>query len=337
MSSETPITNPIAKFQENRTQAILWLLDNMIWPILAITFVVFGLLLPQVFATRENLLFLLYTSAAAGALALAESLCLLSGNFDLSVGSIAGFSAMFTGLFLTKWFPGLPGVVGILVILGVGGFIGMLNGISIAYLDVNPFLQTLAFFIIFRGGVKILSTLSVASLPESYTYVGGGYLGPVPFAVVLILALFALVCFVLKYTRFGLAIYAVGGDEDAAAEAGINTKHILLAVFTLSGIFSGLAGLLFTGYLGVATPTLAENAVFPAFAASVIGGISLFGGRGNMIGAFGGVLLLTSLEVALVQLQVDPNAIQTFNGIVLLAAILLYTFESKIRTQVLSA
>jgi len=327
----------LEKFQQDRTQAMLWLLDNMIWPILLLALVVFALLLPEVFSTQENLTFLLYTSAAAGSLALAESLCLLSGNFDLSVGSIAGFSAMFTALFMTEWFPATPGVVGIAIILAVGGLIGLVNGFSIAYLGVNPFLQTLAFLIIFRGGVKLLSTLSISGLPDSYTVVGGGNVGPVPIAVVLILALFAVSWFVLNYTRFGLAIYAVGGDEDASAESGINTKHIVLAVFTISGVLSGLAGLLFTGFLGVATPTLAENAVFPAFAASVIGGISLFGGRGNIIGAYGGVLLLTSLEVALVQLQVDPNAIQTVNGVVLLAAILLYTFEARARKRILSA
>lgn len=234
MASETTTTNPLESFRQNSIQTMLWLLDNMIWPILLLVLIVFALLLPPFFTTIGNAKFILYSSAAAGALALAESLCLLSGNFDLSVGSIAGFSAMFSALFLTQWFPSMPGVVGIFIILAVGGFIGLMNGFSIAYLGVNPFLQTLAFFIVFRGGVRILSTLSISGLPDTYIYIGGGSLGGfIQFAVPLILGLFAVAWFTLKYTRFGAAIYATGGDEDAAAEAASTRRRSSSRVYCL--------------------------------------------------------------------------------------------------------
>lgn len=321
----------------DRQALIVLFMDNLVWPLLVVVFTTFVFLVPDTFLTTRNIQFLLYSSAALGMIALAESLCLISGNFDLSVGSIAGFSAMFTGTLLAQWVPSTPGIVGIAIILFVGGFIGMLNGISISYLGVNPFLQTLAFLIIFQGGILILSNTAQTDLPELYTYIGGGTLfGAIPFAILLMILVFAFFGLVLKYSRFGTAVYAVGGNEGAAEEAGINTKRVILFVYILSGVLSALGGLLYTGFLGAATPTLGENSLFPAFAAAVIGGISLFGGRGKVTGALGGVLLLGTVEAGLVMLRVEPNVIRTTTGLVLLGAILLYTYIETYRSRLLA-
>jgi ribose/xylose/arabinose/galactoside ABC-type transport system permease subunit len=333
------------------TEWLLWGLDNMIWPIVAVTFVVFAILMPQVFTSFSNIQFILFSSAGLGALVLAESLCLLSGNFDLSIGSIAGFSAMVTALFLNTWFPSTPGVLGVVLILAIGGAIGLINGISIGYYGINPFLQTLALFIILRGAVFLLSTITIAPLPEAYLFIGGGLLGDlpviggqvslglleeVPVAVPLIILIYAGAWFVMNHRRMGQAIMAVGGDESAADAAGISTKRVILIVFTASGVLSGLAGLLITGFLSAATPGLAEGDLFPAFAGAVIGGIALDGGRGDIENAFGGMLLLTMIQVGLVQVGVGGNAIQFINGLVLLVAIYLYTTQGKIRRRLLS-
>jgi len=316
---------------------IVLFLDNLIWPLLVVVFALFVFLLPGTFLTVENIQFLLYTSAALGMIALAESICLISGNFDLSVGSIAGFSSMFTAMFLSQWFPSMPGIVGIVIILAVGGFIGMMNGFSISYLGVNPFLQTLSFLIIFEGGILVISSTSRTALPNLYTYVGGGTIvGSIPFAFALMTIVFAFFGVALKYSRFGTKLYAVGGNPNAAESAGINTKRVVLFVYITSGMLSALGGLLYTGFLGAATPTLGQNALFPAFAAAVIGGISLFGGRGRITGALGGVILLGTVEAGLVQLRVDPNVIRTTTGLVLLGAILLYTFIETYRSRLLA-
>lgn len=329
--------NRILPEQYDEESLIVLFMDNLVWPLLVVVFTAFVFLLPGTFLTVRNIQFLLYTSAALGMIALAESICLISGNFDLSVGSIAGFSAMFTGTLLAQWFPSTPGIVGIAIILGVGGFIGMMNGFSISYLGVNPFLQTLAFLIIFQGGILVISNTSQTALPELYTYVGGGtVVGSVPFAIVLMVVVFAFFGVALKYSRFGTKVYAVGGNPDAAESAGINAKRVVLFVYIISGILSALGGLLYTGFLGAATPTLGQNSLFPAFAAAVIGGISLFGGRGKITGAIGGVLLLGTVEAGLVQLRVDPNVIRTTTGLVLLGAILLYTFIEKYRSRLLA-
>jgi ribose/xylose/arabinose/galactoside ABC-type transport system permease subunit len=320
----------------SRDEFYIFLLDNMIWPILLVGFVIFSLLLPEVFSTPSNIEFLLFSSAGLGVLVLAESLCLLSGNFDLSVGSIAGFSAMFSALFVAEWFPASPGIVGVAVALLVGAAIGSMNGFSVAYIGVNPFLQTLAFLIIWRGGVILLQTTTVFSLPASYTYLGGGELGFLPAAIPFVITLYIIMWYFLRYTRTGMAIVSTGGDEQSAAEAGIDTKLIVLLTFTLSGMLSGLAGIIYAGFIGAVTPGLADGTVFSAFAAAVIGGISLFGGRGKILGAFGGVLLLSMINTGLVQLEVETQAVRAVTGLVLLGAVILYTFESRFRTRILS-
>ena len=343
MSTLSKLSTTVSDLREDRTRLLLFALDNLIWPILLVAFVVFSVLLPEIFTQYQNIEFLLYTSAGLGAITLAEGICLISGNFDLSVGSVAGFSAMAAALFLTEWFPAAPGIVGIVVILVVGGAIGFLNGVSIAKFDVNPFLQTLSTLIIFEGAILVLSSRSVYGLPASYLWLGGGDLTlgglfpqGMPIAVFFMLALFVIVWFMLTKTRFGRAVYAVGGDEESAAEAGIDTDRVVIVVFVLSGMLSATGGLLLTGFNGGATPTLGTAQLFPAFTAAVIGGISLFGGRGNVINSLGGVLLLSTIAAGLVMLNIDPQIVQTINGIVLFSAILLYTFVQRFRERLLS-
>ncbi len=342
MSNQSPILAPLQTLREsNRTKLVLFTLDNLIWPILLVAFVFFSALLPEIFTQYRNIRFLLYTSAGLGAITLAESICLISGNFDLSVGSVAGFSAMAGALFLTEWAPGAPGVSGILVVLCVGGAIGLLNGVLIAKMGVNPFLQTLSTLIIFEGGILVLSSQSVYGLPESYLWPGEAVISipvinPIPVAIFIMCGLFVGLWFVLSRTRFGRAVYAVGGNEASAAEAGIATDRVIITVYVISGVLAATGGLLLTGFNGGATPTTGTSQLFPAFTAAVIGGISLFGGRGNVVNTLGGVLLLGTISAGLVMLNIDPTVIQTVNGIVLLAAILLYTVVHQYRERLLS-
>ena len=331
--------NPLAGLERldgwDRTRVLLFALDNMIWPILLLASIIFTIIVP-VFSSPGNIEAMLFGAAGLSAIVLGESLCLLSGHFDLSVGAIAGFSAIFTATLMTEWVPAMSGPTGIVVILLVGATIGLLNGTSIAYLGVNPFLQTLAFLIIFNGSVKLISTSALAGLPEAYLYPGGGSIGPFPVAIVLMIVIYAGFGIWLKYSRIGRAIYAVGGNKQAAMEAGINTDFVVILVYVLSGMLSALGGLLFTGFLGVAPPTIGQNAVFPAFAAAVVGGVSLFGGRGHVVGAAGGVILLASVESGLVLSGVEATAVDVVNGIVLLLAILLYTMEDRFRRRLIT-
>lgn len=342
MSTLSNLRSSVANITDSdNTRRLLFLLDNLIWPVLLVAFIGFSILLPEIFTRFQNVKFLLYTSAGIGAIALAEAICLISGNFDLSVGSIAGFSAMATAILLTDLFPGVPGILGIPIILFVGGLIGLYNGYFIAKFGVNPFLQTLSSLIIFEGGILVMSTQSKYGLPDSYLYLGGADItvpgvAQIPVAIFVMIAMFVGVWFVLTKTRFGRSVYAVGGDEDSSAEAGIDTDRVVIVVYVISGMLAATGGLLLTGFNGGATPSLGTQQLFPAFTAAVIAGISLFGGRGNVFNVLGGVLLLGTIQAGLVMMSVNPRLVQTINGVVLFSAILLYTGVEDIRERLLS-
>ena len=319
----------------DRDDVMLTLLDNMIWPILAIVLLGVLAFVPQTFRSVE---LILWGAVPIGLLVLAESLCLLSGHFDLSIGSIAGFSAMFTGMILgtcpSCWGLTTSPWIGFGIILLVGSAIGLANGVMIAKVGLNPFLQTLAFLIIFEGAKTAMQTQPVTGLPATYTRVGA----TPELAIGLMLVAFLIAGLVLRYTSFGQAVYALGSSEHSAREVGIDTERLIILIYTISGILSAIAGLMLTGFVGVVPPLIGEGLVFQAFAGAVIGGISLFGGRGKITGALGGVILIQVVQSALNNSPViDATQIQMINGIVLLVAILLYSTQSKIRARILAS
>lgn len=312
------------------------ILEHMIWPILLFTLIIAGVLVPSLFTNLRSFQLVLYSSAPLGILVLAESICLLSGHFDLSIGSTAGFSAILTGM-LVGGCPECWGIIGspylaIGIILAVGGLIGLANGILIARYDVNPFLQTLSFLIIFGGAKTALTTQPVTNLPSEYLYLGSH----ANIAIMLLIVMFLVFAFIMRYTNFGQSVYAVGSAKESARAVGVNTDRIIILVYVISGVLAGLAGLLLTGYTTIVPPDIADSMVFPAFAAAIIGGISLFGGRGRISGALGGVLLLGIVQSALQLSGVKAPQIDMVNGIVLLIAILLYNMKENIRSQFLS-
>lgn len=325
-----------ARLQEFE-KPVLTLLDNMVWPILLVVSLGIAVLVPETFRNLSSLELVLFGSAPLGLLVLAESLALLSGHFDLSVGAIAGFSAMLTGMLLGSC-PSCWGIVsspylGIAIILAVGAIIGLFNGVMIAKFDINPFLQTLSMLIILEGGKIALNTQPASGLPEEYLYLGAN----AHTSIGLLLAAFLVAAVVMRFTEFGQSVYAVGSDLESARAVGVNTDRVIVTVFVLSGVLSAIAGLLITGYTTVVPPDIAEGMVFPAFAAAVIGGISLFGGRGNISGALGGVLLLGLIQAALNISGVEASQIEMTNGIVLFVAILLYNTRKRIRSEILTA
>ncbi|MUW14090.1 ABC transporter permease [Halorubrum sp. CBA1125] len=319
----------------DRDDVMLTLLDNMIWPILAVVLLGVLVFVPQTFRSVQ---LILWGAVPIGLLVLAESLCLLSGHFDLSIGSIAGFSAMFTGMILgtcpSCWALTTSPWVGFAVILLVGSLIGLANGVMIAKVGLNPFLQTLAFLIIFEGAKTAMQTQPVTGLPSLYTQVGG----TPRFAIGLMLVAFLITGLVLRYTSFGQAVYALGSSEHSAREVGIDTERLIIVIYTVSGVLSAIAGLMLTGFVGVVPPLIGEGLVFQAFAGAVIGGISLFGGRGKITGALGGVILIQVVQSALNNSQaIGATQIQMINGIVLLVAILLYSTQTKLRARILAS
>jgi ribose/xylose/arabinose/galactoside ABC-type transport system permease subunit len=197
---------------------------------------------------------------------------------------------------------------------------------------INPFLQTLAFLIILRGAKLTLSTITITGLPDGYTRIGNSP----QISVGVLFLTFLLVGFGMKYTSFGQAVYAVGSDDESARAVGIDTDRVVIAVYAVSGVLSAAGGLMLTGFINVVPPTIGDELVFPAFAAAVIGGVSLYGGRGKVTGALGGVLLLGLIQAALNVSGTPPEQVTLVNGLVLLAAILVYSSRRRLHERILS-
>lgn len=322
----------------DRDDVLLLLLDNMIWPILAIVILGVLIFVPQTLRNVEAIRLILWAAVPIGLLVLAESLCLLSGHFDLSIGAIAGFSAMLTGMVLGNcpscWSITTNPWIGFGVLFLTGATIGLINGVMIAKVGLNPFLQTLAFLIIFEGAKTAMQTQPVTGLPELYVSVGG----TPTFAIGVLLVTFLVFGLILRFTSVGQSVYAVGSSKKSAREVGIDTERLIIVVYTASGTLAAIAGLMLTGFVGVVPPLIGEGLVFQAFAGAVIGGISLFGGRGKVTGALGGVVLIQLIQSALNNSAViGATQIQMVNGFVLLIAILLYSTQAKLRARILAS
>jgi len=313
-----------------RTPSISLLLDNLIWALLLVAGVAFSLLTTR-FLTVNNLVNVLVHSSVLGIMVIGQSFTLVTGNFDLSAESTLGLVAVAGAFLMTA--AGEPSngsglmlnpAAAVVVMLALGLLIGAINGLLITRLRMNNFVVTLSMLIIVRGLAFLLTQgKTVTRLPESFKGLGHGSLGPVPISVIVLIAAFLVASLVTRSTRFGRDLYAVGGNREAALASGIDPDRRIVQVYLISGALAAFAAWVELGRLGVGATRIGEGMIFEIQAAAVIGGISLFGGRGTMIGALGGVLLLSFINSGLNLMRVSGFAIDMVRGIVILAAMLL--------------
>ncbi|MFW6167519.1 ABC transporter permease [uncultured Ralstonia sp.] len=301
--------------------------DFALIPALVILFVLGAFVSPS-FLTEANLISILGASAALALVVLAESLIIITGKFDLSVESTVGIApavgAMLvipaaSGGFGTEW----PLAMGLLAILAIGAVVGFINGFLVVKLRLNAFIVTLAMLIVLRGmlvGATKGGTLFDMPAPffalASTTFIG------LPLSVWLAAVAFAVAGGMLRYHRLGRALYAIGGNAPAARAAGIKVDRITWGVFMLAGVLASIGGLVVTGYVGAINANQGNGMIFTVFAAAVIGGVSLDGGRGSMFGALCGVLLLGVVQNLLTLAQVPSFWIQAIYGAIILGALM---------------
>lgn len=314
----------------------LALIDNIVWVICAALYVVFAILFPTGFLTWRNLEFIFYTSSMIGFLVLAEGLVLITGNLDLSLGQNAGLSAMVGAVLVGIVFPGIPGWLGIIIIVLTGTLLGSINGLLIGKVGYNAFLCTLATYLIFDWTTFWIRRGAVVNLPDSFLAAGNLKIGGIHIAIFIFIGAALLLAFVMGKTRFGMRIYSAGGNPQTTKMMGIRVDNVLFRVFALSGTLAGFSGLLYSGYVGSVTSNIAQGQIFNAFAGAIIGGISLKGGRGTILGAFGGIILLGILEAGLTMAEVNPEIRGVLTGVVLLVAIAINMFMNKMRDRILT-
>ncbi len=273
----------------------------------------------DVFFTERNIRNLFRQIVTNGLLSLGMLVVVLTAGIDLSVGSIVALSGILAA--------GLTDQIGlalaVLVALAIGVLVGAVNGFLVARFKLAPFIVTLATLSAVRGAIYVYSeTPQTPSNPAFRALLGGGFIGPVPVAAIIMVACFPLVWLFLNRTTAGRAIVAIGGNEEAVRLAGINVgRHILLA-YIISGLFSGMAGVLLASRLGIAQPSVGAGYELDAIAAVVIGGGILGGGGGGAIGTFGGVLILGLIDNLLNLFNVQSYYQQIFKGLIIVFAVL---------------
>jgi simple sugar transport system permease protein len=307
-------------------------------PAIAVLLVV-GTFTSPAFFTTANFSNTAQFSAALGLVVVAESLILLTGSFDLSLQSIYGLAPMIGAWLITAkdqqglgtdWNPAL----GILVVVGIGAAVGLFNGFMIVKLRFNAFIFTLSMLILLAGLQQgIVSGRTIYEMPHSYIYLGSAYWGGFPVSAWTTGAVFLAAGLFLRYHRIGRAIYAIGGNLEAARAAGIKVDRIRIGVFAVAGVMAAVAGLMIAGQVVAVTANQGNNLIFTVFAAAVIGGIALEGGRGRMLGAFTGVVLLGLVNNVLVLRNTSTFWIDAANGAIILIALGLARLVASVRTE----
>ncbi len=285
------------------------LLNNSTIVLFIILFIVFGLWSPRFFLP-ENMVDIVKQAAFTGIVAVGMTFVLLTGGIDLSVGSNMYLSAVVAGLLINSSLQ-LAILPALLVTLLIGVVIGAFNAFCVVRLHILPFMTTLATLVICRGLGTALTSSQQIDFPESMNTFGQIQLLGIPMPVIVFLIVIAVAYFILVRTPLGRQIYAVGNDREVAKKAGINTGRVLTSVYMMSGFCAALAGFVLVSQLGGRLDhSFAQGNEFDAIAAAVLGGTSLFGGVGNVLGTVIGALLIqmvqTGLSFNLVNLYLQP-------------------------------
>jgi ribose transport system permease protein len=279
----------------------------------------------DVFMTSNNWLNIARQASFNAILGIGMTFVILTGGVDLSVGSIVAVSSVVGGLLIfDQGWAMWPAVVAMLL---AGGLCGLLNGTIITLGRIPPFIVTLGTMQIFRGIALQLTNgqpiFDITKVQPDFDIWGIRNFGGIPSPVIITAVVFVIGFLILRYTRLGLYTYAIGGNEQATRFSGVNIIRYKLAVYTLMGLASGIAGLMLTSRLNSAQPNVASGAELDAIAAVVIGGTSLFGGEGTLIGTIIGALLMAVIRNGLTLMHVTAFYQQIVIGAVIILAVLI--------------
>ena len=274
------------------------------------------------FRSLSNIENILQQISVNGIIAIGMTLVIITAGIDLSVGSVLALSAVVATSFAH---PGahvliVPVAVGILVGLACGA----INGILIAKKRLAPFIVTLGMMTVARGLALVYTNgRPVINLSDGYNEIGGGSIAAIPFPAIIFLIVVLLGVFILHFTRFGRYVYAVGGNELAAKFSGVNTDRVLIGVYALAGALTGVAGIVLSSRIMSGPPATGAGYELDAIAAVVIGGTSLRGGIGSIVGTIIGVLIIGVMNNGLDLLNVSSYWQQIVKGLIIVLAVLL--------------
>jgi ribose transport system permease protein len=285
--------------------------------------VVLGILSP-LSVTPSNLLNLLRQGAALGVVALGQTLVLMSGGLDLSVGSTVILSDVLAAMLITgRDQLALPVS---LLILALGAFIGLINGVLVAYLKVTPFIATLGMnFVVYGTALVVSGGAPKGDIPDNMRFWGNGFIGGVfPASAFVWIVITVLIALFIRRSRYGRELIAVGANRRAAMLAGVRDRRVILGAYVLSSVLAAAGGLLLVAYVGTGTLEVGTDFLLGSIAAVVIGGTPFEGGRGTLWGTFGGILFLMVLYSILTVLALPTSGRRMVEGVIILVALALY-------------
>jgi len=288
----------------------------------------FAILSPNFFSAR-NISNIMVQSSILAIIAIGQTIVILTSGIELSVGSVAGFTSMLSAYLVVV--SGLPVSVSIFISLIAAGFIGFINGAFVTYAKLPAFIVTLGTMSIARGAALALTEgAPISGVPKSYEVLASTDLfGVVPIFILYCLVAYVLAYVFLTYTKSGRYIYALGGNREAARLSGIKVRAIELLAYVICGTLSGIGGVMLTARLAYATPIAGMGYELDVIAAAVIGGTSLFGGEGTILGTLVGAIMLGTLRNGLTLLGVSPY----FQAIIIGIVIILAVFFDRIRSK----
>ena len=278
------------------------------------------------FARYNNVISILFSTVVIGTLALGTTFVIITSGIDLSIGTGMALSAVMAGTFIVNWH--VPLALGVLLTVLFGGLIGFINGINVAILKLPPFIATLAMMLVAQGLALVISDSRPIYFSDTpgYSEISTGNLIPgvrFPTAVLILAALAVIAAVILNKTVLGRFTYAIGSNEEATALSGINIRKWKIVIYTLAGLFTGIAGIMISARLGSAQPATGAGYELQAIAAVVIGGTSLAGGKGSIVGTVIGALIISTLNNGLQIMSIPQEWQNVILGAVIIVAVYL--------------
>ena len=339
--SSTSSTSAAAEFARRRQTPLQQLqhqLHRRPWLspllLLLVAFLAFFIATPT-FLTASSMGILLQQTAVVAALAVGQTLIILTAGIDLSVGAVMVLSMMVMASLARD--GGMPGLLALVIGVALATVAGLLNGLLVTRIDLPPFIVTLGTLSIFTAIALLYSggeSIQAEHLPRLLNVLGEGFgIGSfrLTWGIVVVVLIYAVMAFVLSQTAWGRYVYAVGDDAESARLSGVPSRRILLGVYTVAGLIYGIAAWILIGRAGAATPNAIPDANLASITAVVIGGTSLFGGRGRLIGTLIGALIVQTFAFGLSQLGVDQQWRVLATGVLVIVAVAIDQWIRKVK------
>jgi ribose transport system permease protein len=283
----------------------------------------------QIFTNPLIMLNIIVRSVALGIVAVGQTLVIVGASIDLSVAYTISITAVMSSYVMQGKPENVPQAI--LVVFSIGALIGLVNGLIITKLKVNPFIATLGTSLIIKGIINATFSNYTGSVPKSFEFFGYGKIGPIPVSILILLLVVVAGWFLLARTKFGAHLYGVGGNAEIARLSGVRTDRVLIGAHVICSMTAILSGLFLVSQMRSGAPWVGPNGIYDlnSIATTVIGGTALSGGKGGVWGTIAGVLIFGILDTTFNQLGVNPYLKAVLQGAIIILAVASYTIRSK--------